>query len=333
MPNTSEKQKALPVPISLRQIRYFVSTAEQGQISQAAVDLAISQSAITTAIKELERTIGADLFVRSPQGMELTAAGRQFLFHAYDILNKVQEATSLNVPANNLEGSLTVAATYTVIGYFLPNHLEKLKRNFPKLDIQLFELNREAIEEGLLSNRYDIAVLLTSNVLNPDLSTETLLGSRRRLWVASKHHLLQQASVGLREISQEPYIMLTVDEAAHTSLKYWSKTPYQPSVTLRTSSVEAVRSMVANGQGVAILSDMVLRPWSLEGKRIETLVPSDPIPAMDVGLAWRRNAPVHLCHGGVSVVFQADVLHSEQSLAVWFRGGEDWACRWTFWQG
>jgi DNA-binding transcriptional LysR family regulator len=286
----SEKQKAYPMPISLRQIRYFVSTAEQGQISQAAVDLAISQSAITTAIKELERVIGADLFVRSPQGMELTAAGRQFLFHAYDILNKVQEATSLNVPANNLEGSLTVAATYTVIGYFLPNHLEKLKRNFPKLDIQLFELNREAIEEGLLSNRYDIAVLLTSNVLNPDLSTETLLGSRRRLWVASKHHLLQRESVGLKEISQEPYIMLTVDEAAHTSLKYWSKTPYQPSVTLRTSSVEAVRSMVANGQGVAILSDMVLRPWSLEGKRIETLVPSDPIPAMDVGLAWRRNA-------------------------------------------
>jgi len=277
------------VSISLRQIRYFVATAEQGQITQAAVALAISQSAITTAIKELEEVVGAELFSRSPQGMELTAVGRQFLFHAYDILNKVQEATSLKVPASDVEGSLTVAATYTVIGYFLPNHLERLKRHHPKLNIQLFELTREAIEEGLLSNRYDIAVLLTSNVQNPDLSTETLIGSRRRLWVASKHPLLQLDSVGLKEVSQEPYIMLTVDEAAHTSLKYWSKTPYQPAVTLRTSSVEAVRSMVANGQGVAILSDMVLRPWSLEGKRIETVVLRDPVPAMDVGLAWRRN--------------------------------------------
>ena len=276
--------------INLRQIRYFVSTAEQGQISQAAIDLSISQSAITTAIKDLERIIGTQLFVRSSHGMELTPAGRQFLYHAYDILNKVREATSLNIPANNLEGSLTVAATYTVIGYFLPSYLEKLRRVFPKLDIQLFELNREAIEEGLLSNRYDIAVLLTSNVLNPDLTTETLLGSRRRLWVAAKHHLLQRESVGLKEIAEEPYIMLTVDEAAHTSMKYWSKTTYQPSVTLRTSSVEAVRSMVANGQGVAILSDMVLRPWSLEGKRIETIVLRDPVPAMDVGLAWRRKA-------------------------------------------
>lgn len=47
---------------------------------------------------------------------------------------------------------------------------------------------------------------------------------------------------------------------------------------------------MADGQGVAILSDMVLRPWSLEGKRIETIVPTEPIPSMDVGLAWRRGA-------------------------------------------
>lgn len=275
--------------LSLRQIRYFVATAEQGQISQAAVDLGISQSAITTAIKDLEQIVGFDLFNRSTQGMELTVAGRQFLFHAYEILNKVNEATNLLLPANDFAGKLTVAATYTVIGYFLPNHLGRLKRAWPNLEIQLFELNREAIEEGLLSNRYDIAVLLTSNVLNPDLATETLLSSRRRLWAAAKHPLLSRHAVGLKEIAEEPYIMLTVDEAAHTSLKYWSQTAYRPNVILRTSSVEAVRSLVADGQGVAILSDMVLRPWSLEGKRIETAVPTDPIPAMDVGLAWRRN--------------------------------------------
>lgn len=47
---------------------------------------------------------------------------------------------------------------------------------------------------------------------------------------------------------------------------------------------------MANSQGVAILSDMVHRPWSLEGRRIETISLVDPIPSMDVGLAWRRNA-------------------------------------------
>jgi DNA-binding transcriptional LysR family regulator len=275
--------------ISLRQIRYFIATAELGQISQAAVDLSISQSAVTTAIKELERTVGVSLFLRTPHGMDLTSAGRQFLSHAYEILKKVDEATHLNVVSSEIEGTLTVAATYTVIGYFLPLHIERLRRHFPKLEIQLFELNRESIEEGLLSNRYDMSVLLTSNILNPALITEKVLSSTRRLWLPAQHHLLQAETVGLKEIAEEPYIMLTVDEAAHSALKYWSASPYQPRVILRTSSVEATRSLVANGQGVAILSDMVHRPWSLEGRRIETVNISDPVPAMDVGLAWRRN--------------------------------------------
>jgi DNA-binding transcriptional LysR family regulator len=122
------------------------------------------------------------------------------------------------------------------------------------------------------------------------LTTETLLSSVRRLWVPAQHELLRRDGVGLREIAEEPYIMLTVDEAAHSSLKYWSNTPYQPKVLLRTSSIEAVRSMVANSLGVAILSDMVHRPWSLEGRRIETVNITDAVPAMDVGLAWKAKS-------------------------------------------
>lgn len=280
--------------LSLRQIRYFVATAETGQVSQAAVNLAISQSAVTMAIKELETIVGAPLFERTPHGMDLTETGRLLLSQAYDILRKVDDITSLmsasGTLSGKLQGRLSVATSYTVIGYFLPLHIERLKRQFPGLEIQLFELNRESVEEGLLANRYDIAVLLTSNILNPELTTETLLNSQRRLWLPTRHPLLSRPSVGLKDVAEENYIMLTVDEASHTTLKYWSQTPYQPKVTLRTSSVEAVRSLVANGQGVAILSDMVHRPWSLEGRRIETVSLTDPVPSMDVGLAWRRNA-------------------------------------------
>ena len=80
--------------------------------------------------------------------------------------------------------------------------------------------------------------------------------------------------------------MLTVDEASNTAQRYWNKTPYRPKVIFRTSSVEAVRSMVANGMGVSVLSDMVYRPWSLEGRRVEVVTLADPVPSMDVGLAW-----------------------------------------------
>lgn len=275
--------------LSLRQIRYFIATAEAGQVSQAAVNLAISQSAVTTAIKDLEDIVGAPLFERTPHGMELTPAGRRFLSQAYEILQKVAEATQVDHVTSAVKGTLSIATTYTVMGYFLPFHIERLRRQFPGISFQLFELPRESVEEGMLSNRYDIAVMLTSNILNLELTTEKLLSSQRRLWVPARHKLLSVGSIGFKEVAEEDYIMLTLDEASHTSMKYWSQTPYLPRVTLRTSSVEAVRSLVANGQGVAILSDMVHRPWSLEGRRIETIVLHDPVPSMDVGLAWRRN--------------------------------------------
>lgn len=274
--------------LNFRQVKYFVATANLGQVSRAARELSISQSAITSAIKELEAEVGARLFERTAQGMELTEAGRRFLSASHRILASVEEALHPIDTHDEIAGTLSIGASYTVLGYFLPQHLERLERRHPNLRIHIHELTREMIEDSLITGRLDMAVVLTSNINNPELTTETLLGSQRRLWVPAGHRLLDLDSVGLVDIAEHPYIMLTVDEAAHWTMRYWNASPFRPDVRLRTSSIEAVRSIVANGQGVAILSDMVYRPWSLEGKRIETIIMRERVPAMDVGLAWRH---------------------------------------------
>jgi len=274
--------------LSIRQLKYFVATAELGRVSQAAMQLNISQSAVTIAIKEIEANIGAGLFARTHSGMELTDTGRRFLGHAYSILSTVDEAMRAATAQSMEAGALSLATTYTVVGYFLPHHLQRFSQIYPQIAVNVYELNRETIEEGLISNRFDMAVVLTSNLVSPELASETFFGSARRLWVSAKHPLLDLPEVTLAEVAKEPYIMLTVDEAAQTALRYWGRTSFQPNIRLRTSSVEAVRSMVANGWGVAILSDMVYRPWSLEGKRIETINLKDSVPTMNVGLAWKK---------------------------------------------
>jgi DNA-binding transcriptional LysR family regulator len=96
--------------------------------------------------------------------------------------------------------------------------------------------------------------------------------------------------VTLRDIRPEPYITLTIDEAEDTTLRYWRQYGSAPNVTFRTSSMEAIRNLVATGAGVTILSDMVYRPWSLEGDRLEAMSMFEPIPSMDVGIAWKRGA-------------------------------------------
>jgi DNA-binding transcriptional LysR family regulator len=132
-----------------------------------------------------------------------------------------------------------------------------------------------------------MAVVLTANLTHPDIVSEILFNSERRLWLPATT-LCERSAVSLADVACEPFILLTVDEAEQSAMRYWEQAGQRPSVRVRTSSVEAVRSMVANGSGVAILSDLVHRPWSLEGKRIETLTISDPVTPMSVGLAWHR---------------------------------------------
>ncbi|QRY81021.1 LysR family transcriptional regulator [Pseudomonas sp. PDNC002] len=273
---------------TLRQVRYFVATAEVGQISQAAINLHISQSAVTSAIQELEGLLGASLFTRTAQGMLLTDSGRHFLNHAYSILRSVEDALNSPLPDTHISGSLSVAASYTVMGYFLPHHLQRLAQWYPGLRMHLHEQERVDIERGLLDGHYEMAVVLTGNLTEARIASETLFSSTRRLWLPARHPLSERSAVGLADVAKQPYILLTVDEAGQSSLRYWQASGQEPRVILRTSSVEAVRSMVANGSGVAILSDLVYRPWSLEGKRIETLSLVDPVPSMSVGLAWCR---------------------------------------------
>ncbi|CTQ58486.1 LysR family transcriptional regulator [Roseibium album] len=275
---------------SLRQIRYFLAAANAGQISRAAMDLNVSQSAITTAIKSLEDLIGARLFERHAGGVSLTYEGNLFLEHARHIIESVEEA--VRIPRrirDDVKGSINLALSYTISGYFFPPFLARFSRAFPNVKINLSEADRPTIEEGLVTNGFDLSVMLTSNIVNhEELAHDTLWRSRRRLWVDAHHKYLQKPSVSLQDVAEEPYIMLTVDEASNTAQRYWNRTPYRPNTIFRTSSVEAVRSMVANGMGVSILSDMVHRPWSLEGRRVEVIEVSDEIPTMDVGLVWRN---------------------------------------------
>lgn len=277
---------------TLRQVRYFVATAETGQISLASQQLNITQSAITIAIKQLEEIVHVDLFIRLPTGMVLTESGTYFLKHSYEILDRVDAAMNVH-GLNQHHGAITIAGTGTIISYFLPVHLNRIQKLYPNLQLTVVELSRREIEQGLIDESIDLAVLLSSNVNNPQLEVRDLFDSTRRLWLPEGHHLLNQEYVTFEELSLEPYVMLTFDEAENWAMNFWNQYGGSPNIILRTSSVEAVRSMVANGSCVTILSDAVYRPWSLEGKRIYNISLRPSPPPMAVGVAWTKEKPLN----------------------------------------
>ena len=273
--------------LSVRQLRYFVAVAEAGQVSAAARELFVSQSSVTTAMQQIEQQLGTAVLHRTSRGVVLTSAGEALLPKARQILDLLEEAESVTAADSHVEGVVRVGVSYTVMGYFLPQHVQRLAVLHPGLKVDWREEDRAAIEEGVVAGDLDFGLLLTSNVADDErLEHETFVHSRRRLWMAPTHPLAGRDRVRLGDVERYPYALLTVDEADVTTRAYWGDRPMD--VLIRTSSIEAIRSVVANGNAVTVLSDMVYRPWSLEGRRIDTTLLRDPVPDMRIGLAWAR---------------------------------------------
>jgi DNA-binding transcriptional LysR family regulator len=157
----------------------------------------------------------------------------------------------------------------------------------------VIEDNGDYLQHLLIGGELDVAVLLTSSVKDRmAMQVETLLVSPYRLWLPLGHPLAQQEAIALEELAGQPLIQLMVDEIEESTRRLTAALPVKPEVAFRTRSVEAVRSLVATGAGLAILPSLVYRPWSLEGDRIEIRDVSGDLPTVQVGLAWRRGAPL-----------------------------------------
>lgn len=278
--------------ISLRQLRYFIAAAETGQILMAAKKVHVAQSTVTNAILHLEEALGVKLFERHPYGVVLTAEGYNFYHRAKQIQENLEVAISEpHFQRHQLKGVITLGASYALLGYFLPPLLARFRQHYPDIDLDLRDMERPAIEEGVFSGELELGLVLLSNCTERErFSSHVLLRSRRQLWTSSHHPLHKQAFASLQDIADYPYIQLTVDEGESATQRFWSAQGLQPNIAFRTSSMESVRGLIAHGFGVTILADMVYRPWSLEGSKIEAIPVLGVIPHLESGMIWGKGA-------------------------------------------
>ncbi|MDM7932499.1 LysR family transcriptional regulator [Tabrizicola sp.] len=279
---------------TFRQLQFFVAAAEAGSVSGAARALSISQSSVTEAIRSLEDDLGVSLFDRQARGLLITHKGSAFLRHARKILADVASArTAFQAEAEAATGRLSLGVTSLVAGYVLSDILARYRRAFPQIEMNVIEDNGDYLQHLLIGGELDVAVLLTSSVKDRlALNVETLVVSPYRLWLPLGHPLAQQETITLEELAGQPLIQLMVDEIEESTRRLTAALPVKPAIAFRTRSVEAVRSLVATGAGLAILPSLVYRPWSLEGDRIEIRDVSGDLPSVQVGLAWRKGAPL-----------------------------------------
>lgn len=278
--------------ITLKQFRYFMAVSETASVAAAARMINIAQSAVTKSIQELEDALAVKLFERTTKGMVLTQDGHRFQASARKVISAVAEAGQLGRgKLETLSGSLTVGVTSLVAGYYLAGLFARFQRSHPSVSISVVEDAPQFLEHLLINGEVDLAIMVSNALGEPQaLEVEALTRSPSRVWMASGHALAEKSELTLAECAAYPQVVLEADRVESVLNALWSRHSLHPQVLMRSSSLEAVRSLVGIGAGIALLPDFLYRPWTLDAEHVEARSLRDFTPSIDVGLVWRRGS-------------------------------------------
>ena len=146
--------------MDLKELDYIVTVANEGSISRAAEKLFMAQSSLSQAVRLFEQDLGTPIFVRTARGVRPTSAGEAFIFHARQILQQYQEARSEASDIENLKGGTVIFGISTYRGtYLLPPVLKKFHALYPRVHVEICEMDSIDLENKILEGLLDLALI------------------------------------------------------------------------------------------------------------------------------------------------------------------------------
>jgi len=254
------------IHFSLRQLEYLVAAAHHGGAARAAQALHVSQPSISKAISELESLWGERLFVRlHARGLEVTAAGAARVRQARVVLRQAE--TLLAPRALALQGALRVGCLSTLGPRYLPDILSRLRGAHPEIEVQLVEGDTESLTRQLERGALDVALLYDLGLAR-SIRLVPVTDLRPYALLPWGHALARQNRLKLSELAQEPLVLIGLPHSRDYFLSLFRAAGVAPRIAFESPSMEMVRTLVANGLGVSLLTTRPTRDFSYDGKRL-----------------------------------------------------------------
>lgn len=277
------------MPFTLKQLRYFVATAETGSVTLAAQRVNISQPSVSAAIAELESRFGVDLFVRHhAQGLSLTAAGRELLTDAKSLLEHAEDvrlgAMGLG---QDVAGELHIGCFQTVAPLVLPRLIGALADSHPEISVKLHEHHVQGVLDGLRAGEFEFALTYDLG-LDDDLEFETLTEVPLHCILAKNHPLAKHKAVAIADLIEYPMVLLGLPHSRDYFLSIIYGLGLQPRIAHETPSFEMVRGLVANSDAFSIMHSRPLSELTLDGRRLAFLPVKEKLRPTRLGLARLR---------------------------------------------
>jgi len=276
--------------VNLHHLRYAVAVARSGlSVTQAAASLGTSQPAVSRALKELERELGFDLFVRDGRTFSrLTSEGERVIAAARRALDEIENIGVLAANLNDdAHGTLAIATTHTQARYVLPPVVREFRRRFPEVGLHLHQGTSEQIAELIAAERVQLAIATGSESLFPGLVRLPVYRWYRHVIVPRRHPLARVDRLELRELANHPLVTYVFSFAGPSSLEQiFAREGLVPKVALTARDSDVIKTYVRLGLGVGIVASMALVPE--EDRDLAVIDASHLFPIHTTWVGYRR---------------------------------------------
>ncbi|AGA57810.1 MAG: LysR family transcriptional regulator [Thermobacillus sp.] len=280
--------------MDIRQLRYFLAVAEEGQVTRAARKLNMEQPPLSRQLRMMEEELGVDLFDRSGRRMTLTPAGERLRSRAEQLLRLFGEiVTEVKELHEGITGTLSIGAVVSCVS-LLPPRIKQFRETYPGVTFKITEGDHELLGDRLSRRAVELVVArLPFEAPDVDHGYEILpLPSEPFEAVIPEDWLPHPAPGGIRmrELAEWPFLTLRTDrtKAMHERIvSECRRHGFEPRIIAECSSVAVISSLLSVGLGVALLPRSVLAAFPPAGTK--TIRLADSSLSSEVGILWLKD--------------------------------------------
>ncbi|UVO18209.1 hydrogen peroxide-inducible genes activator [Stutzerimonas stutzeri] len=281
--------------MTLTELRYIVTLAQEQHFGRAAERCHVSQPTLSVGVKKLEDELGVLIFERTKSAVRLTPVGEGIVTQAQKVLEQAQSIRELaQVGKNQLAAPLKVGAIYTVGPYMFPHLIPQLHRVAPDMPLYIEENFTHVLRDKLRTGELD-AIIIALPFQEADVLTKPLYDEPFYVLMPAGHPWSAKETIDAEMLNDKSLLLLgeghcfrdQVLEACPTTRK--GEAPSH--TTVESSSLETIRHMVASGLGVSILPLSAVESHHYSPGVLETRPLTPPVPFRTVAIAWRASFP------------------------------------------
>ena len=263
--------------MTLDQLRLFVAVADRLHMTRAAEAMHMTQPAASSAIAALEAGLDTRLFDRIGRGIALTEAGRHLLPEARAVLARLGQAEQVLDDLHGLRrGHLTLHASQTIAGYWLPPLMHRFRQAWPQVTLALVIGNSAQVARAVLEGAADLG-FVEGTVSDPLLVQIPVAADRLVLVVGADHALAGRSDLEAQDLTGLHWVLRErgsgTRQMFEAALARFGIDPAALTVTMELPSNEAVRAAVEAGAGATVISSLVARSGIASGSLVELNFP------------------------------------------------------------